>query len=114
MTPTTAQGDTAIGIAERTLIDTQLGTAGTQVAGVEWNFVLLGCGKIVNVAFAAGLDVLPFQKVYLSATGGLASNAHSTSRPIGHLMTKAEVVSTSAGQLLPVLLDIPIGTATVA
>jgi hypothetical protein len=113
MTKITAKGDTAIAIAKSSTMDAQLATARTMPVGEEWDFYMLGCQKIVNVAFAGSNTVVPFAPIYLDdSTDGMASVTPSTSQPIGHAMVKKSTAA-SSGDLLPVLLDTKIGAANV-
>lgn len=111
MTICTAKGDTAFGIIDQTLQDDEA-VAQTARSGQKVGVFPLGCGRIVMAASAASEILATGAIVYLDGNGRITTTA-STSRPIGHYMGDGQTSSSTAGELVKVLLDIQIGAATV-
>lgn len=112
LTLITAKGDTAVGVLDNPFINVDQ-TAKTTVSGDTVGVFFLGSGAIVRVASEISLTWTTGQAVYLAdSTDGMVNQTASTSRPIGHYVGDGEA-TTASGDLISVILDVPIGAATV-
>lgn len=111
MTKTTAKNDVAVAVALSSSLDPQTGAPVVKAAGDPHGFALIGSGLIVKVASVASATYQFGAKVYLSTTAGMVTSSVATSTPIGHYVGKDNMTTSSAGELIDVYLDMPIGSA---
>lgn len=104
--------DVVTGIAVESSLDA-VGAAKTLVAGETALFYVPGCGKKVKVASLASKTYHRGAKVYGGQTAdvdGLASTDNSNSAQcIGHYFGAENLTTAANGELIDVLLDVPIG-----
>lgn len=113
---TTAKGDTAIAIVAEAVTTARDGSVRTVPAGYRIPVYLLGCHEVVYVKMVVSVALNPGSAIYLDDTTDGACNATgATSRPIGHYPYAGfpAITATVAGQLVPCLLDVEVGAATV-
>lgn len=110
----TDKGDTIIAVVDEPTVDSR-GDAVAVTAGKRIAVWRIGCGATVWVKSLTGVAYSAGDMVYADDTNGQCSKTATTSRPIGHFPHfgfKARTTA-SAGELIPVTLDVPIGTANV-
>ena len=116
MTKTTACTDVPGGVAVDSSKDA-LGAARTLTAGDRHNFYKMGCGKVVKVAMIVSQTLHKNAAVYVAQASsttnyGMADVVGTNSAiKIGHYVG-TEGITTTAGQLVDVVLDVPIGAYT--
>lgn len=108
----TAKGDAAVAVMDQSFVDmTQ--TAKTTVTGDRAGVFLLGSGDIVKVKSATTITYTTGCIVYLDdGVDGAINITGATSTPIGHYVGDGEA-TTADGDLVDVILDVSIDTATV-
>ena len=86
------------------------GTAKTLTAGDEMPFALAGSGMVVGVAASNGKTFQKFAAVYTAQTsdtdGYCDSSSANSAVKIGHYMGKDNYTVGTAGELIPVMLDV--------
>lgn len=108
--PVSAKNDIAIAIVAYTQLDPQLGTVKTMTAGDSAAFYLIGSGAIVNVASENSITYQSGDPVYLGQTTYyFVDNVGTSATMIGHYFGPDNYTTTSAGELIPVVLDVKIG-----
>ena len=109
-----ATGDEIVAIVDQDSL-TAKGDAKTVAAGYKLGCWRLGSGEIVWVKSITGQTYNPGAKIYASATAGQATATPATSRPIGtYPEWMAAQTTAEAGERVPCILDVPVGTANVA
>ncbi len=110
------KGDVIIGIVDQDTL-TAKGDAKTVAAGFKLGVWRLGSGgdRVVWVKSIAGQTYGPNGKIYASDTPGQVTATPDTSRPVGTYPEWMAAQTTAvAGELIPCVLDVPVGAATVA
>ncbi len=106
----TAKGDAAMAVLDQGFVNSEQ-TVKTTVSGDRAGVFLLGSGAIVKVASVTTITYTLGCKVYLDdAVDGMVNKTAATSVPIGHYVGDGEA-TTASGDLVDVVLDVPIGTA---
>lgn len=107
----TAKGDSAVAVMDQSFVDmTQ--TAKTTVTGDRAGVFFLGSGAIVKVKSATTITYTVGARVFLDdGVDGAINITAATSTPIGHYVGDGEA-TTADGDLVDVILDIPIDQAT--
>ncbi len=109
-----ATGDEIVAVVDQDTL-TAKGDAKTVPAGHKLGCWRLGSGEIVWVKSISGQTYTPGGKIYASATPGQVTATPNTSRPIGtYPEWMTQQVTAAAGEKVPCILDVPVGTATVA
>jgi hypothetical protein len=112
MTKQTTVATAVYGIAVESSIDDE-GNAKTLAAGQKMPFYLPGCGKIVKVASATGQTWNVGEAAYAgqsaTADGCVETSNSNSAILIGHYFGVEAGTTTVDGQLVPILLDAPIG-----
>lgn len=113
---TAAKGDTALAVVAETITTAREGAARAVPAGYRIPVYPLACQETVEVLSVASASYNPGDPIYLSDVAGMVTNAHSTSRPIGHFPRYgfAAIASTVAGQKIPCKLDVAVGADLVS
>ena len=118
MTKTTACADVVAGVAVDTSKDA-LGAARTLAAGDRHNFYKMGCDKVVKVAMIASQTLHKNAPVYVAQASGATNYGMAdvvgtnSAIKIGHYVgVEGITTSSTAGQLVDVVLDVPIGAYT--
>lgn len=108
-----AKGNTAVAVCDQDSVDAEQ-TAKAAVTSEKKGFFPIGCGAVVYVASVLSRTYAVGCPVYLDdAVDGMVTESAATSRPIGHYMGDGETTSATSGDLIPVVLDVQIGAATV-
>jgi len=107
MTKTTTVSDDVVIAAESSIDD--LGVAKLLTAGQTMPFFVPGCGKTVKVASKTTITYTLLCAVYLSTTDGLVDTSSSGATMIGHYAGPNNVATSADGDLIDVILDVPIG-----
>ena len=110
------KGDVIIGIVDQDTL-TAKGDAKTVAAGFKLGVWRLGSGgdRVIWVKSIAGQTYGPNAKIYASDTPGQVTATPDTSRPVGTYPEWMTAQTTAvAGELIPCVLDVPVGAATVA
>jgi len=101
--------DTCFGILDQAFLDDE-GNARTTASGDKVGVFQLGTGAIVNVRSSASQTYTIGIAVYASATDGAVDDSDpGSSNMIGHYAGDGEVTTATAGDLIPVCLDMPPG-----
>jgi hypothetical protein len=105
--------DSPVAILDQAVVDAT-GTVRATRTGEKVGVFLLGCGAIVNVACMTGKTFTIGQAVYVGQTadddGHASDSSANSAKKIGHYAGDG-VVTSSTGQLIPVILDIPVLSA---
>lgn len=111
MTVQTAITDTAMAVAAYGSFDIQTGAVKTMTAGDKHAFYLVGSGAIVG-AMSEAVTWEFGDVVYLAATDGYVVNTDGgTAKYIGHYIGR-DNTTVIAGDLVQIVLDVPIGSHT--
>lgn len=109
-TKTTAASNTVIGVAVMTSVD-DTGAQKTLAAGQVMPFFILGCGKKVKVASVSGVTYRRGAPVFASGTAGMVTATPSNGAAIiGHYFGNDNLQTSADGELIDVVLDVPIGS----
>jgi len=110
----TDETDTAVfGILDQGFVDDE-GNARTTASGDKVAVFQLGTGAIVNVRSALSQTYTIGLAVYTSATDGCVDDSDPGSAMlIGHYAGEGKTTSATAGDLIPVCLDMPPGATAV-
>ncbi len=113
---TTAKGDEVVGIVCQTRKDPRTNTAEAHAAGDKIRIFKLNSGATVDVKSITGQTYNPGAKIYQSATSGqVTATDGNDNRYIGHYpRNMATLTTSSAGQLVPCVLDVEQGRALTA
>lgn len=110
MTAHASVTDVPVAIALESSLDVQLGTAKTLTAGDEMPFAMMGSGMVVGVASENAITYQTHAAVYgaqTASTNGYCDSSNGNSAvKIGHYMGKDAYATTTAGELIPVRLDV--------
>ncbi len=108
-----ATGDEIVAVVDQDTL-TAKGDAKTVAAGFKLGCWRLGSGEIVWVKSIQGQIYTPGAKIYASATPAQVTATPASSRSIGTFPEWMTTLTTAvAGELIPCILDLPVGAATV-
>jgi len=112
MTKATAVNNVISGVAVESSLDA-IGDAKTLTAGETALFYNPGCGKVVKVAAITGLTLHRDAPLYAAPTASgsymVSTSSSDSAQKIGHYKGSEGLVTTADGDLIDVLLDVPIG-----
>lgn len=112
MTKAAAVNDVISGVAVESSLDA-VGAAKTLTAGETAIFYNPGCGKVVKVASLTALTWHRDAAVYAAPTASgsymVSTSSANSAQKIGHYKGQEGLVTAADGELIDVLLDVPIG-----
>ena len=105
----------ALAVVAESITTSRDGSVRTVPAGYRIPVYPLASQETVFVRSVSGASYNPGDQIFLSATPGDVTNAHATSRPIGHFPRYgfAAITNAASGQLIPCKLDEDVGAALV-
>lgn len=108
-----AKGDEVVGVVVESKIDYKLATQEAHSAGEKIKIFRLGSGAQVDVKSITGETYSAGNPIYASATAGqVTATDGKSARIVGHFpRNMATIVTSVAGQLVPMDLDVEQGRA---